>query len=86
MSQFEKVLLNILSGLSDQNISFPDLCKLLTSLGSRERVRGSHHIFFKKGVEEIINIQAKGSEAKAYQVKQIREIIIKYKLGGKRGV
>ena len=31
-------------------------------------------------VKEILNLQPIGSKAKAYQVKQIRNIIIKYKL------
>ena len=34
------------------------------------------------GFDEIINIQPNGSKAKAYQVKQVREIIVKYKLSG----
>jgi len=41
---------------------------------------GSHRIFYKEGVEEIINIQPKGGKAKPYQVKQVRQIISKYKL------
>jgi len=48
-----------------------------------KRVRGSHHIFSKEGIAEILNIQPKGSEAKPYQVKQVREVILKYKLGGR---
>jgi hypothetical protein len=31
---------------------------------------------------EIINLQAKGSKAKPYQVKQVRTLILKYKLAG----
>jgi hypothetical protein len=53
---------------------------LLLKLDFEERIKGSHHIFYKKGVEEIINIQPIGNKAKAYQVKQVRELIIKYKL------
>ena len=49
--------------------------------GFDERIKGSHHIFTKKGIEEIINIQPIGSKAKAYQVKQVRNLILKYKLG-----
>ena len=46
-----------------------------------ERIKGSHHIFTKDGIDEILNIQPlKDSKAKAYQVKQLREIILKYKL------
>lgn len=47
-----------------------------------ERIRGSHHIFTKTGVEEILNLQPKGAKAKAYQVKQVREIIVHYKMTG----
>jgi len=41
---------------------------------------GSHRIFYKDGIEEIINIQPKGSKAKPYQVKQVRSIILKFRL------
>jgi len=81
MSKFEKTLSLILRGTSDSNIAFADLCHLLKGLGFEERIRGSHHIFYKDGIEEIINLQPKGNKAKAYQVKQVRNIILKYKLG-----
>ena len=80
MSQHEKILEQILRGTSDANISFTNLCKLLQTFGFEERIRGSHHIFYRHGIEEIINIQPKGSKAKPYQVKQIRNLILKYKL------
>lgn len=50
-------------------------------LGFMERVRGSHHIFNLDGVDEILNIQPRGSMAKPYQVKQVRGVIIRYRLG-----
>jgi hypothetical protein len=31
---------------------------------------------------EILNLQPKGSHAKPYQVRQVREIIVRYRLGG----
>ena len=83
MAKYEKLLHKILSGTSDANIQFDDLCNLLKNLGFEIRVRSSHHIFRKEGVTEKINIQREGSEAKPYQVKQVRNIIVKYKLGGK---
>ncbi|EGK88544.1 type II toxin-antitoxin system HicA family toxin [Microcoleus vaginatus PCC 9802] len=83
MSQPDKLLAKILLGNSDANIPFAQLCQLLRRLGFEERIRGSHHIFAKDGVEEILNLQPKGSQAKAYQVKQIREVILKHQLGGK---
>ncbi|MBI5788808.1 MAG: type II toxin-antitoxin system HicA family toxin [Candidatus Schekmanbacteria bacterium] len=83
MAQFNKLLEQILRGASDANISFPDVCQLLQKLGFDKRMRGSHHIFTKSGVVEILNLQPKGGKAKPYQVKQIRHMIVKYKLGGK---
>jgi hypothetical protein len=82
VSQQDKLLAKILLGTSDTNISFTELCQLLRSLGFDERIRGSHHIFTQEGIEEILNLQPKGSQAKAYQVKQVRVVIIKYQLGG----
>ncbi len=81
MSRIDKIIFTILSGKSDANIDFTDLCRLLNKLNFNERVKGSHHIFTKDSIEEIINIQSIGSKAKAYQVKQIRNLILKYKLG-----
>lgn len=81
MSKLEKLLQSILRGTSDTNISFSDLGVLLKRLGFQERRRGSHHIYYMDGIEEIINIQSKGSKAKPYQVKQVRSLILKYKLG-----
>jgi predicted RNA binding protein YcfA (HicA-like mRNA interferase family) len=83
MSKYEKLILQILSGTSDANIKFEDLCNLLKNLGFEMRIRGSHHIFRKEGIVEKINLQREGNKAKPYQVKQVRNVIIKYKLGGK---
>lgn len=82
MAQYEKLLTKILRGSSDAQIPFDQLCRLLVFLGFQERIRGSYHIFTHDGVEEIINIQTKGSHAKPYQVRQVRNVILKYKLGG----
>lgn len=83
MSKHEKLLVQILQGGSDSNILFDDLCNLLKRLGFDERIRGSHHMFRKEGVIEKINLQRDGSKAKAYQVRQVRSVILKYSLGGK---
>ena len=83
MDAHEKLLLQILQGASDANISFNDLCNLLKKLTFDERIGGSHHIFRKEGIVEKINLQRDGSKAKAYQVRQVRNVILKYNLGGK---
>ena len=82
MTKTEKILLSVLCGTQDTNIKFVDIQLLLSFLGFDERIKGDHHIYTKTGVAEIINIQPTGNKAKAYQVKQIRNIILKYGLGG----
>lgn len=81
MGRPEKTLERILRGTSDSNISFADLCQLLSYLGFDERIRGSHHIFTRDGVREILNLQPIGNNAKTYQVKQVRNVILRYRLG-----
>ena len=82
MSQYEKLLLSIMSGTKDKSILFADLRTVLDRLGFQCRIKGDHFIYTKDGVDEIINIQPVGSKAKPYQVKQVRNIILKYQLGG----
>ena len=84
MGRYDKLLVQVLRGTSDANITFRDLCQLLSYLGFDERVRSSHHIFRRAGIEERINLQRDGSKAKPYQVKQVRAVIVKYGLGGGR--
>jgi len=81
MSKEAKLLSKIITGKSDANIPFEQLCPLLRKLGFDERIRGSHHIFTQNRIEEILNLQPQQGKAKAYQVKQIRNLILKYKLG-----
>jgi len=82
MGWYDKLLERILRGRSDANIRFDDLCQLLRHLGFAERIRGSHHIFRKQGVEEKVNLQRDDDKAKVYQVRQVRHVILKYQLGG----
>ena len=82
MSQYEKLLLSILSGTRDKNIAFAELQLVLERLGFQCRIKGDHFIYTKDEIDEIINIQPVGRMAKPYQVKQVRGIILKYQLGG----
>ena len=82
MAARDKTLTAVLRGTSDANIDFRDLCSLLSSLGFAERIRGSHHIFTRDGIEEILNLQPKRGKSKPYQVKQVRRVILKYRLAG----
>ena len=81
MSRVKKAVAKILEGRSDANFDFDDLCYILERAGFTRRAgKGSHTIFYKEGVAEIINLQAKGGKAKNYQVKQVRDLILKYQL------
>jgi predicted RNA binding protein YcfA (HicA-like mRNA interferase family) len=82
MPRKDKLLDQILRGSSDANVNSNELRRLLRALGFGERIRGDHHIFTQDGIAEIINSQPKGAQAKAYQVRQVRNVIMKYKLGG----
>lgn len=81
MSKPRKVLDKVLAGRSDKNIAFADLRNLLKHLGFSERVRGDHYIFSREGIEEILNLQPKQAKAKPYQVKQVRGVLLQYRLG-----
>lgn len=76
MSRPAKTLEKVLRGTSDANIAFDDLCGLLRHLGFTERVKGSHHIYTRDGIAEILNLQPKGGRAKAYQVAQVRNVLV----------
>ena len=81
MGKWEKLLLNVLRGTGDANVRFNDLCNLLERLGFEKRTRGSHNIFRRAGIEEKVNLQKDGNKAKPYQVRQVRDVIVKHGLG-----
>ena len=75
-------MVRVLSGSADRNIRFSDLSGLLLALGFDERIRGSHHIYSRAEVAEILNLQPlDGGMAKPYQVRKVRDVMLKYKLG-----
>jgi predicted RNA binding protein YcfA (HicA-like mRNA interferase family) len=80
MGKYDKLFTSILSGRNDQSIRFTELTHLLLAMGFHERIKGSHHIYYRQDIEEIINLQPKGTQAKAYQVKQVRNIFLKYRM------
>lgn len=81
MSKAEKLAAKILSGKSDKNLAFNDLCYVLEHAGFQFRCgKGSHRIYHKEGVVEIVNVQPRNGKAKPYQVKQVRELLLRYKI------
>ncbi len=74
-----KTLEQILSGT--KNVRFADLVRLVEAFGFRlSRVQGSHHIFTRAGVPELVNLQDVHGEAKPYQVRQFLSLVEKYNL------
>jgi len=81
MSKAEKLAAKILSGRSEKNFAFDDLCYVLERAGFQLRSgRGSNRIYYRDGIVEIVNIQPRNGKAKPYQVKQVRELLLKYKI------
>jgi predicted RNA binding protein YcfA (HicA-like mRNA interferase family) len=82
VGRYDELRLRILQGKSDANIDFDELRRFLQWLGFEERTRGSHHIFRRNDVRELINLQREGSKAKVYQVRQVRQVVLRYGLEG----
>jgi hypothetical protein len=81
MTKTAKLIDKILKGRSDANIGFEELRSLLKGFGFEERIRSSHHIFRRADVEERLNLQREGAKAKPYQIRQVRNIILRYQIG-----
>jgi predicted RNA binding protein YcfA (HicA-like mRNA interferase family) len=81
MGRADKLAAKILSGKSDKNFAFNDLCYVVERAGFQLRAgRGGHRIYHKEGIVEIVNVQPRDGKAKPYQVKQVRELLLKYKI------
>ena len=81
MTRFEKLYRQIIVK-GKTSVSFNDLQFFVEKLGFTGRCEGDHFIYHLDGVNEIINIQPDGKDAKKYQVKQVKKVVEKYKLGG----
>ena len=64
-----------------KNVGFDDLIGLLRALGFKEvGGRGSHRVFVRVGVAEILTLQQVRGQAKPYQVRQLVALIRQYNL------
>jgi len=79
----DKLIAQILVGKQDGSFRFTEIDNLLLAFEFSKRVKGDHHIYYRDDIAEIINLQPIKSKAKAYQVKQIRSLIVKYGLEAK---
>ncbi|NBV23009.1 MAG: type II toxin-antitoxin system HicA family toxin [Proteobacteria bacterium] len=75
MSREEKPLERLRDFRRDQNWEFGELCGLLQRLGFEMRIAGSHHFFRRPGVNVAINLQPQSGKVKAYQVRQVRNVL-----------
>ena len=82
MARMQKLLGQILRGDADANIPFSGMTQLLRRLGFQERIKGSHHIFWRAEIPEILNLQSSSRKCKPYQVKQVRNVIVNHHLVG----
>ena len=74
-----KTLAKILAG--SRNIRFADMENLVEGFGFHlSRICGSHHIFSRPGIPELVNLQEVGREAKPYQIRQFIRIVERYNL------
>jgi hypothetical protein len=64
-----------------KKIRFSRICKIAEAFGFQTRKgSGSHRIYYRDGVREILNFQDEDGWAKPYQVRQFIKIIGKYDL------
>jgi len=76
----EALLQRLLAG-AFTNVAFDDARRLLEALGFDElRVRGSHHVYARPGIEEQLNVQDRGGQAKPYQLRQLVALVRRYDL------
>ncbi len=64
-----------------KNVRFEDFCKALRVFGFNYRDgKGSHRVFTRKEMREILTIQHVKCRVKIYQVKQFLKLVEKYNL------
>jgi hypothetical protein len=79
MAKQRKTLQRILAG--SKNIRFADVVSLAEAFGFRlSRTDGSHHIFTRSDVPELLNFQNVNGQAKPYQIRQFLRLVERYSL------
>ena len=64
-----------------KNVKFNDFIIIVEAFGfSQIRTKGSHYIYARNDVYDLVNIQNEKGEAKPYQVTQFLNIIEKFNL------
>ncbi len=75
----KKILQKILA--SSKNIRFSDMVNLVQGFGfTLSRTDGSHHIFTRQDIPELVNLQNVKGQAKPYQIRQFLKLVEKHNL------
>jgi predicted RNA binding protein YcfA (HicA-like mRNA interferase family) len=75
----KKILHKIVSG--SKNIRFSDMVNLVQGFGfTLSRTDGSHHIFIRPDIPELVNLQNVKGQAKPYQMRQFLKLVEKHNL------
>jgi predicted RNA binding protein YcfA (HicA-like mRNA interferase family) len=84
MTQRQKLIEK--SRMNPAGIRFREICLLAEHLGfSRRGGKGSHVVYEREGIVEILTFQDRKGMAKPYQVKQLLAVMNKYDLSGEQG-
>lgn len=74
-----RFLKKLLAG--SKNVRFSDMVGLVEGFGFElSRTDGSHHIFTRTGIPELVNLQNVRGEAKPYQVRQFLRLVERHNL------
>ena len=74
-----KLLLKIIGG--SKNIRFAEMVNLVEGFGFKlSRTEGSHHIFTRPDILELLNLQDVKGQAKPYQMRQFLKLVEKHNL------
>ncbi|MDZ7663767.1 MAG: type II toxin-antitoxin system HicA family toxin [Desulfotignum sp.] len=74
-----KLLQKILGG--SKNIRFTEMVNLIEGFGFKlSRTDGSHHIFTRPDIPELVNLQDIKGQAKPYQIRQFLKLVEKHNL------
>ena len=61
---------------NQKNVRFQDFVALVEAFGFREvRIKGSHHIYERSDIFDMVNIKNNKGQAKPYQIKQFLGLV-----------
>ena len=76
-----KKLLRKLASGALANVAFRDMVNLVEGFGFvLQRTKGSHRIFLRPGVPELINLQEVEGKVKPYQIRQFIRLVERYNM------